>query len=115
MASVGGESPLFLIPLAMVGQPAAADPEAEFGQLLDGIDAVHRYALGRLMGRLAELGGVGLAAQIAEDSMVRTLLEMYDLTGADERDQVEHALQGVYLYIESHGGRLELLDVEAGA
>jgi len=141
MASVGGETPLFLIPLAMVQQPATADPEAEFAQLLewvgqgvermeqiaddrtrtevfallDGIDTVHRHALGRLMERVTELGGADLAAQIAEDPLVQTLLEMYDLTGADEREQVEHALQGVYPYIESHGGHLELLGVEAGS
>jgi len=141
MASVSDEAPLFLIPLAMVQQPAAADPEAEFAHLLewvgeglermeqipddrtrdevfallDGIDTVHRYALGRLMERLTELGGAGLAAQIAHDPMVQTLLEMYDLTAADEREQVEHALQSVYPYIESHGGRLELLGVEAGS
>ncbi|MDQ6601587.1 MAG: NifU family protein, partial [Chloroflexota bacterium] len=141
MASVSDETPLFLIPLEMVQQPAAVDPEAEFAHLLewvgeglermeqipddrtrdevfallDGIDTVHRYALGRLMERLTELGGAGLATRIAEDPLVQTLLEMYDLTAADEREQVEHALQGVYPYIESHGGHLELLSVEAGS
>lgn len=141
MASVSDETPLFLIPLEMVGQPAAADPEVEFSHLLawvgqgvermeqiaddrtrdevfallDGIDTVHRYALGRLMARLTTLGGTGLAAQIAQDPLVQTLLEMYDLTAVDEREQVEHALAGVYAYIASHGGHLELLGVEAGA
>lgn len=141
MASVSDETPLFLIPLEMVGQPAADDPEAEFAHLLewvgqgvermeripddrtrdevfallDGIDTVHRYALGRLMERLTTLGGAGLATQIAQDPLVRTLLEMYDLAGADEQEQVEHALEGVYPYIESHGGHLELLGVEAGS
>lgn len=140
MVSVSDETPLFLIPLAMVQQPAAADPDAEFAQLLawvgqglermeqipddrtrdevfallDGIDTVHRYALGRLMERLTALGGAGLAAQIAQDQLVQTLLEMYDLTAVDEREQVEHALEGVYPYIESHGGHLEFLGVEAG-
>jgi nitrite reductase/ring-hydroxylating ferredoxin subunit/Fe-S cluster biogenesis protein NfuA len=141
MVSVSDESPLFLIPLAMVQPPAAADPEAEFAHLLewvgqgvehmeqisddrtrdevfallDGIDTVHRSALGRLMERLTALGGAGLAAQIAQDPLVQTLLEMYDLTAVDEREQVEHALAGVYPYIESHGGHLELLDVETGS
>ncbi|MDQ2783423.1 MAG: NifU family protein [Chloroflexota bacterium] len=137
MASVSDESPLFLIPLEMVQQPPADDPEAEFAHLLawvgegvermerieddrtraevfallDGIDTMHRYALGRLM----ELGGAALVAQIGQDPLVRTLLEMYDLSAVDEREQVEHALQSVYPYIESHGGHLELLGVEAGA
>ena len=141
MASLGDETPLFLIPLEMVGQPAAADPDAEFAQLLewvgqglerieqipddrtrdevfallDGIDTVHRYALGRLMERLTEIGGAKLVARASDDPLVQTLLEMYDLTGADERERVEYALQGVYPYIESHGGHLELLGVEAGS
>lgn len=140
MASVSDETPLFLIPLEMVQQSTADDPETEFAHLLDwvgqgvermeqipddrtrdevfalldGIDTVHRYALGRLLERLTALGGAGLAAQIAQDPLVRTLLKMYDLTGADEREQVERALEGVYPYIESHGGHLELLGVEAG-
>ncbi len=140
MASVSDESPLFLIPLEMVQQPSA-DPEAEFAHLLewvgegvermeqiedeqtrtevfallDGIDTVHRYALGRLMERLAKYGGAGLVAQIAQDPLVQTLLEMYDLTAADEREQVERSLQSVYPYIESHGGHLDLLGVEAGS
>ncbi len=140
MASVSDETPLFLIPLEMVEQPAS-DPDAEFAQilewvgagvermeqiedeqtrtevfaLLDGIDTMHRYALGRLMERLMELGGAGLVAQVAQDPMVQTLLEMYDLMAADERDQVERALESVYPYIESHGGQLELLGVDAGS
>ncbi len=139
MASVSDETPLFLIPLEMVQQPTA-DPEAEFAHLLewvgegiermeqiedeqtrtevfallDGIDTVHRYALGRLMERLAEIGGANLVAQVADDAMVQTLLEMYDLTARDEREHVETALENVYPYIESHGGHLELLGVEAG-
>jgi nitrite reductase/ring-hydroxylating ferredoxin subunit/Fe-S cluster biogenesis protein NfuA len=139
MASVSDESPLFLIPLEMVQQPSA-DPEAEFAHLLawvgegvermeqiedeqtrtevfallDGIDTVHRYALGRLMERLAKYGGPGLVARVADDAMVQTLLDMYDLRAVDEREQVEGALESVYPYIESHGGHLELLGVEAG-
>lgn len=141
MASVSDETPLFLIPLEMVQQPTAADPNAEFAHLLewigqglermeqipddrtrdevfallDGIDTLHRHALGRLMERLTALGGAGLTAQVTQDPLVQTLLEMYDLTAADEREQVEQALQSVYPYIESHGGHLELLGVEAGS
>ncbi len=141
MASISDETPLFLIPLEMVQQPAADDPEAEFAHLLewvgegvermeqiedeqtrtevfallDGIDTVHRYALGRLMERLAKYGGPGLVARVADDAMVQTLLDMYDLAAVDEQEQVEVALGSVYPYIESHGGHLELLSVEAGS
>lgn len=140
MASLSDEAPLFLIPLEMVQQPTS-EPEAEFAQmlewvgaglermeqlpddrtreevfaLLDGIDAVHRYALGRLMERLIDLGGAGLVARVAQDPMVQTLLEMYDLTAMDEREQVERALEKVHPYIESHGGHLEILGVNEGS
>lgn len=139
MASLSDETPLVLIPLAAVEQPAT-DPEAEFARLLawvsagiarveqiadeqtradifallDGIDSVHRAALGRLVERLAEDGGAGLVVRLEADPLVRTLLEMYDLATVDEGAQVERALAAVYPYIESHGGRLELLGVEAG-
>lgn len=139
MASASDETPLVLIPLEMVRQPTT-DPEAEFAHLLawvgegiermeqlpdertreeifallDGIDALHRHALGRLMERLTELGGAGFVGQVAGEPIVHTLLEMYDLVALDEQAQVERALRSVSPYIESHGGRLDLLDVAEG-
>src|SRR3712207_6367210 len=82
--------------------------------LLEGIDVLHRQSLGRLLELVAVLGGQGLVERISQDPMVRTLLEMYDLPEADERTQVERALEDVYPYFRSHGGKLELLGVEKG-
>jgi len=82
--------------------------------LLEGIDVLHRQALGRLLDLVTDLGGSGLAERVSQDPVVRTLLEMYDLPEADERTQVERALEGVYPYFESHGGKLEVLGVEEG-
>ena len=88
--------------------------------LLDGIDAVHRHALGRLIDHLFDLGGAGLVGQLTEDPMIQTILEMYDLIKVDEppevdeRAQVEQALTSVYPYMESHGGHLEVLGVDEG-
>lgn len=78
--------------------------------LLEGIDVLHRQALARLL----ELGGEELAERAARDPVARTLLEMYDLPEAGEREQVERALEGVYPYFRSHGGELEVLGVERG-
>lgn len=92
----------------------------EIFALLDGIDAVHRIALGRLMDRLIELGSMSLVAQLTRDPMIQTVLEMYDLITVDEPDpvdertQVEQALTSVYPYMESHGGHLEVLGVDEG-
>ncbi len=82
--------------------------------LLDGVDSLHRQALGRLLEAVGNLGGQRLLERVAEDPMVRALLEMYDLPEPDERTQVEHALEPVHTYIESRGGGLELLGVEQG-
>jgi len=78
--------------------------------LLEGIDILHRHAIGRLL----EAGGSELVERISQDPVVRTLLEMYDLPEPDERAQVERALRDVYPYFESHGGKLEVLGVEGG-
>ena len=70
--------------------------------LLQLIDAIHRPAL--------EL----IAAGELDHPMAEALLSMYDLAPVDDRIQVEEALDEVRPYIESHGGGLELLDVEDG-
>ena len=82
--------------------------------LLEGIDVLHRQSLGRLLELVTNLGGSGLVERVSQDPVVRTLLEMYDLPEADERTQVEDALESVYPYFRSHGGKLEVLGVEEG-
>src|SRR5919202_2903896 len=82
--------------------------------LLEGIDVLHRQTLGRLLELVANLGGHGLVERISQDPVVHTLLKMYDLPEADERTQVERALESVHPYFRSHGGKLEVLGVEEG-
>jgi Fe-S cluster biogenesis protein NfuA/nitrite reductase/ring-hydroxylating ferredoxin subunit len=66
------------------------------------MDAVHRPGL--------EL----IAAGERDHPVARALLSMYDLVPPDEQVQVEEALDEIRPYIESHGGGLELLDVDDG-
>jgi Fe-S cluster biogenesis protein NfuA/nitrite reductase/ring-hydroxylating ferredoxin subunit len=70
--------------------------------LLQLVDAIHRPALALI-----------LAGEI-EHPLARALLAMYDLAPVDDRVQVEEALDEVRPYIHSHGGEVELLDVEDG-
>ncbi len=70
--------------------------------LLELIDAVHRPGLGLI------------AAGESDHPVAQALLSMYDLAPLDERIEVEEALDEVRPYIESHGGGLELIDVEDG-
>ena len=66
------------------------------------MDAIHRPAL-ELM----------LAGEI-DHPLAVAVLAMYELVPLDERTQIEEALDEVRPYIESHGGALELLDVDGG-
>ncbi len=70
--------------------------------LLELIDAIHRPAL-----QLITSGEV-------DHPVAAAVLSMYDLGPMEERMQVEEALDEVRPYIESHGGALELLDVDDG-
>jgi len=70
--------------------------------LLQLMDAIHRPALELL-----------LAGDLAHP-IASSVLAMYDLVPLDEFMQIEEALDEVRPYIESHGGGLELLDVDGG-
>ncbi len=70
--------------------------------LLQLIDAVHRPGL--------EL----IAGGDRDHPVAQALLSMYDLAPLDAHIEVEEALDEIRPYIESHGGGLELLDVEEG-
>jgi Fe-S cluster biogenesis protein NfuA/nitrite reductase/ring-hydroxylating ferredoxin subunit len=70
--------------------------------LLELIDAIHRPAIGLI-----------LAGEL-DHPVANAVLSMYGFAGVDDRIEVEEALDEVRPYIESHGGALELLDVEDG-
>src|SRR5918997_5605179 len=70
--------------------------------LLELIDAIHRPAI--------EL----IAEGQLDHPVALAVLSMYDLVEVDEQIQVEEALDNVRPYIESHGGGLELLEVDDG-
>ena len=68
--------------------------------LLQLMDAIHRPAM-ELM----------LAGQ-PDHPIAAAVLAMYELVPLDERTQIEEALDEIRPYIESHGGALELLDLQ---
>jgi nitrite reductase/ring-hydroxylating ferredoxin subunit/Fe-S cluster biogenesis protein NfuA len=70
--------------------------------LLGLVDAIHRPALERIV------------AGDRDDPIARALLAMYDLGPVDDVVLVEEALDEVRPYVESHGGRLDLLGVDDG-
>lgn len=85
--------------------------------LLQSIDILHRGGVSRLVELLVAAHGEEVLPELAKDPVVGPLLELYDLLPSylkDERTQVEDALEMVRPYMHSHGGEVELLDVEAG-
>jgi len=68
-------------------QELAAHPDPAVGErafaLLDGVDALHRAALGRLVALLATPDGAMVWAQARQDPVIRTVLLLYDLTPAE--------------------------------
>lgn len=93
---------------------ALDDTDLEVGALayevLDGVDALHRFALGRL--ELA-LGPDAVAAARENDPAVAWLFDAYAV-GVDERAAVDAALAAARPYVESHGGSVEVLDAAGG-
>jgi Fe-S cluster biogenesis protein NfuA/nitrite reductase/ring-hydroxylating ferredoxin subunit len=70
--------------------------------LLELVDAIHRPALKLI------------AEGKSDHPLARALLGMYGLVDVDEEILVEEALDEVRPYIHSHGGEVELLEVEDG-
>ena len=79
-------------------------------ELLDGIDALHRLAIGRLA---AELDEDTLSRARDADPAVAWLLDLYGVD-VDDRAAAETALEEIRPYIHSHGGSVEILDVADG-
>ena len=73
-------------------QELAAHPDPAVGErvaaLLDGVDALHRVALGRLVALPATPGGVAVWSQARRDPVIRAVLLLYDLAqeGSDESE-----------------------------
>ena len=79
-------------------------------ELLDGLDALHRMALGRLPDAL---GADGVAGLSGAHPALAWLLAAYGV-GVDERAAAEDALEDLRPYIESHGGEVEVVDARDG-
>ena len=80
--------------------------------LLRSVDAVHRPGLRRL----AELlQAAGLRRRALDDPEVRLLFDLYDLDEDGDRVRAEAVLGAdVRPYVESHGGRLEVVAADRG-
>ncbi len=87
------------------------DLQARVFDLLRSIDIVHRAGLHRLDELLKV---AGLQARAIDDPEVKLLFDLYDLGEGGERQRAEAVLATVAPYIESHGGKLSVVEAEAG-
>lgn len=79
--------------------------------LLQGVDAVHRVALTRLLEAIQGLAGEAFVNRLTADPVIRLLFMSYDLIAVDRRIQTEEALDAVRGHLHAHGVDVELLDV----
>lgn len=85
------------------------------GELVSALVAMYGLGLQRIVERLrVSAAGPTLAASLAEDPVVATLLLIHDLHPVPLADRVEAALDSVRPYMDSHGGGVELLSLEDG-
>ena len=92
----------------------AEEDEALQGRIFDllrSIDLVHRAGL-RCLDELLKVAG--LQARALDDPEVKLLFDLYDLGEGGDRQRAEAVLASVAPYIESHGGKLSIVEAEAG-
>jgi len=82
--------------------------------LLERIDAVHRTALGHLMGAIQSMAGDAFVNRLTGDPAIRLLLMSYDLLAVDRRTLAEEALDSVRGHLHAHGVDVELVEVLGG-
>ncbi len=87
------------------------DLQARVFELLRSVDLVHRAGLQRLDELLK---AAGLQARAIDDPEVKLLYDLYDLGEGGDRERAEAVLESVAPYIESHGGKLSVVEAEAG-
>ena len=95
---------------------AHADPAvaAGVGELLAGIDAIHRTALTHLVDAIRGMAGDAFINRLIANPAIRLLLMSYDLVPVDRRIKAEEALDLVRGPLHEHGVDVEITDVVGG-
>lgn len=95
-----------------------SDPAAQetIRELVRALLDVHAAGLARVLQLLSQAGGQGrsILDSFAEDTVIKNLLLLHGLHPEDIETRVQQALDQVRPYLHSHGGDVELLEVEGG-
>jgi Fe-S cluster biogenesis protein NfuA/nitrite reductase/ring-hydroxylating ferredoxin subunit len=82
-------------------------------ELVSAIVQMYGAGLERIVAAMMEADD-GVAASLADDELVATLLLIHDLHPVSLEQRVQAALDSVRPYMESHGGNVELLSLSSG-
>jgi Fe-S cluster biogenesis protein NfuA/nitrite reductase/ring-hydroxylating ferredoxin subunit len=84
--------------------------------LLSAVIAMYGDGLRRIIDTIAgsREAGAAILDELAQDGAVASLLLIHDLYPATLEDRVLEALDSVRPYMESHGGNVQLVGIEAG-
>jgi len=74
-------------------------------------DYIHRAGVERLSRRLSQ---AGLLDEVLQDPAIALLLTLYNQNPHDQASLAEQALELVRPYMQSHGGEVEVLEVQEG-
>jgi Fe-S cluster biogenesis protein NfuA/nitrite reductase/ring-hydroxylating ferredoxin subunit len=107
-----GRAEALLGELERVDDPAARERATE---LVQALLELYGQGLGRIVELIAERDDGGLAAAIADDELVSHLLLIHGLHPVPLADRVRGALDEVTPYLQSHGGGVELLEIDEHA
>jgi len=101
---------------ARLEESGASATLAVADELVAAIVQMYGAGLERIVGSLIHAGPEGerVAAALADDELVATLLLIHDLHPIPLEQRVQDALDSVRPYMESHGGNVELLSLEHG-
>jgi Fe-S cluster biogenesis protein NfuA/nitrite reductase/ring-hydroxylating ferredoxin subunit len=85
-------------------------------ELVSAVVQMYGAGIERILASLLDAGSEGerIAAALADDPLVATLLLIHDLHPVPLERRVQQALDSVRPYMESHGGNVELLSLEHG-
>jgi Fe-S cluster biogenesis protein NfuA len=99
--------------IEVFGQHPDQSVQDAFFETLRAVDVVHRSGLQRLDALLAERS---LRDEAGKDPQVALLFDLYAAQEEhlDERSRAEAAVAAIRPYVESHGGRLEVVSAEDG-
>ena len=77
---------------------------------------LHGAALEKILGRIAATGAGGLAMidELARDDLISSLLLLYGLHPLDLETRVRQGLADARPTLQTHGGGVELLSIDAG-